>query len=169
MRETPEEIAELQRLFDATLAHINPHMASIVKPKHRLTAAQVCTYLQGTRHVAFSTVNRGGEPRTSPLDSLFLHGRFTLSTGLEATRIAHLRANPACSAVYLEGDRIAVVVNGTVEWIERDHPDHDEIHTAWTDQYESDPYTWGNVIFFRIAPSSMWAYASHPGEFPAEA
>jgi hypothetical protein len=33
-----------------------------------------------------------------------------------ATRIAHLRANAACSAVYMEADRIAVVANGTVEW-----------------------------------------------------
>ena len=85
MRETPEEMAELQRLFDRTMAKINPHFAAIVTPKRRLTAQQVCAYLQGTRIVAFSTVNAKGEPRVSPLDSLFLHGRFTLSTGLEAT------------------------------------------------------------------------------------
>jgi hypothetical protein len=32
------------------------------------------------------------------------------------------------------------------------------------------PYTWGlgDVIFFRIAPISMWACASHPEEFPAD-
>jgi hypothetical protein len=169
MRETPEEIAELQRMFDATLAQINPHFAAIVTPKRRLTAEQVVTHLQGTRHVAFGTVNAKGEPRVSPLDTLFLHGRFTLSTDVAATRIGHLRANPACSAVYLEGDKIAVVANGTVEWIERDHPDHDEIHGAWTANYGSDPYTWGNVILFRVAPTSMWAYAFHPEDFPASA
>ena len=101
------------------------------------------------------------------LDSLFLHGRFTLSTDVKATRIAHLRANAACSAVYMEADRIAVVSNGTVEWITREHIDHDEIHGAWKKQYHSDPYTWGDVLFFRIAPISMWAYAFHPEEFPA--
>jgi putative restriction endonuclease len=52
-------------------------------------------------------------------------------------------------------------------WITREHIDHDEIHAAWTDNYHSDPYTWRNVVLFRIAPISMWAYASHPGEFPA--
>ncbi len=166
MFETEAEIQQLQALFDAHLARANRHMTSIVTPERRLTARQVVTYLQGTKHVAFATVTSRGEPRVSPLDALFIHGRFTLSTGTEATKIAHLRRNPACSAVHVDGDRIAVAVNGVVEWITRDHPDHDEIHEAWTKTYESDPYTWGDVIFFRIQPASMWAYAFKPEEFP---
>jgi uncharacterized pyridoxamine 5'-phosphate oxidase family protein len=167
MRETPEEIAELQRMFDAHLARANPHMTAIVTPERRLTAEQVVAYLQGTRIVALATVSPKGKPRVSPLDSLFLHGRFTLSTDVKATKVAHLRANPACSAVYMEADRIAVVANGTVEWITREHIDHDEIHAAWIRQYHNDPYGWGDVVFFRIAPISMWAYASNPKDFPA--
>jgi hypothetical protein len=66
----------------------------------------------------------------------------------------------------MEGDAVAVVVNGTVEWLERSHPDHDEIHRAWTDQYGNDPYTWGRIAFFRINPSAMWTYASKPKDFP---
>ena len=66
-----------------------------------------------------------------------------------------------------QSDRIAVVANGTVEWIPRKHPDHDEIHRIWSETYESDPYSWGEgVVFFRIQPASMWAYAFHPEEFP---
>jgi len=38
---------------------------------------------------------------------------------------------------------------------------------AWTDTYESDPYIWGNIGSFRLEPASMWAYASHPQDFPA--
>ncbi len=69
--------------------------------------------------------------------------------------------------MHVEGDRIAVAVNGTVEWIRRDHPDHDEIHRQWSANYESDPYSWGDgIVFFRIQPQSMWAYAFHPEEFP---
>jgi hypothetical protein len=66
----------------------------------------------------------------------------------------------------MDGDRIAVVVNGSVEWLTREHPDHGEVHAAWVAQYESDPYSWGNVVLFRINPDSMWAYAFHPDEFP---
>ena len=166
MLETGAELAQLDAMFQAHLARANPHMLAIVTPERRLTARQVATYLQGTKHVAFATVTSKGEPRVSPLDALFIHGRFTLSTDESATKIKHLRRNPACSAVHVVGDRIAVAVNGSVEWITRDHPDHDEIHRAWTANYESDPYGWGNIVFFRIKPDTMWAYAFHPEEFP---
>ena len=144
-------------------------MKAIVTPPRRLSAGQVVAYLEGIRHVAFATVNAKGEPRVSPLDSIFIHGRFTLGTGGEATRVRHLRANPACSAVHMDGDRIAVVVNGTVEWIGREHPDHDQIHRTWTSVQGADPYSLGpDIVLFRIAPASMWAYAFDPGEFPAQ-
>jgi uncharacterized pyridoxamine 5'-phosphate oxidase family protein len=167
MLETEAELAEMQAMFDAHLARANPHMTSIVTPDRRPTARQVARYLTGTKHVAFATVTSRGEPRVSPLDMLFIHGRFTLSTGGGTTKVKHLRANPACSAVHVDGDRIAIVANGTVEWIQHEHPDHEEIHRVWSETYESDPYTWGDgVVFFRIQPTSMWAYASHPEEFP---
>jgi hypothetical protein len=167
MYETEAELVEMQRMFDAHLARANPHMRAIVTPKRRLSARQVVRYLTGIKHVAFASVTPRGEPRVSPLDTLFIHGRFTLSTGGEATKLRHLRANPACSAVHMDADRIAVAVNGHVEWIERDHPDHDEIHQAWQDAYESDPYDWGDgIALFRIEPRTMWAYAFHPEEFP---
>jgi hypothetical protein len=166
MFETEAELEELQRMFDAHMQRANRHMKSIVTPKRRLNARQVATYLQGTKHVAFATVTSKGEPRVSPLDALFIHGRFTMSTGLEATKLKHLRRNPACSLVHVDGDTIAVAANGTVEWIPREHPDHDEIHRAWTENYGSDPYTWGEIAFFRLRPTSMWAYAFKAKDFP---
>lgn len=166
MFETEAELAAIQALLDAHFVHANPHMTAIVTPERRLTARQVATYLRGTKHVAFATVTSKGEPRVSPLDALFIHGRFTVSTAEGATKLAHLRRNPACSAVHMDGDRIAIAVNGEVEWITRDHPDHDEIHAAWTATYESDPYTWGDVVLFRIEPSTMWAYAPNAKDFP---
>lgn len=167
MLETAAEIAELQRLFDTTLGRANRHMLSIVTPERRLSARQAVAYLQGTRHVALATVTPRGEPRVSPLDSLFIHGRFTMGTDAGAARVGNLRANPACSATHIDGDRIAVVVNGTAEWIGRDHPDHDAIHGVWQATYGADPYSLSpNVVLFRIAPVSMWAYASDPSEFP---
>ena len=115
MRETPEEVAGFRALLDRTMADVNPHFASIVTKKNRLTAQQVCAYLQGTRIVAFSTVTQG-RPRVSPAGQpLPPHGRFTLSHRAGGDRIGHLRANPSLSAVYLEGDKVAVVVNGAVE------------------------------------------------------
>ena len=167
MFETPEEIDGLARLLDATLDVANAHMTSIVTPERRLSARQVVAYLHGTRHVALATVTPKGEPRVSPLDALFIHGRFVMGTGGDAARLRNLRANPGCSAVHMDGDRIAVVVNGKVEWVVREHPDHALLIDTWRQIYGIDPYALGSdVTFFRIEPASMWAYAFHPEDFP---
>jgi hypothetical protein len=39
MYETEREVRRLQELLDRTLARANPHLASIVPPERRLTAA----------------------------------------------------------------------------------------------------------------------------------
>src|ERR671914_2860271 len=125
MYETEDDVRRLQELLDRTLAHANPHLTSIVKPERRLTARQVVRYLQGTKHVAFATVNERGEPRVAPLDGVFIRGRFTVSTGGQAARLRHLRANPACSAVHMDGDRVGITVHGRATILEHGDTDVD--------------------------------------------
>ena len=167
MYETEDDLRRLQELLDRTLAHANPHLASIVSPERRLTARQIARYLQGTKHVAFGTVNERGEPRVAPLDGVFIRGRFTVSTGAEAARLRHLRANPACSAAHMDGDTIGIVVHGHATIIARDDDGVEEIEPVWRDIYGSSPFEWGEgVVFMRIEPTSMWAYGFHPENFP---
>ena len=167
MFETDDDVRELQALIDRTFARANPHLAKIVKPERRLTARQVVRYLQGTKHVAFGTVNERGEPRVAPLDGVFISGRFTVSTGGRAARLRHLRANPACSAAHMDGDTIGIVVHGRATIIGRDDEGVEEIEPVWRDIYGSSPFEWGEgVVFMRIEPSSMWAYAFHRENFP---
>ena len=167
MFETEDDIRALQGLLDRTFAHANPHLASIVKRERRLNARQVVRYLQGTKHVAFATVNARGEPRVAPLDGVFIRGRFTVSTGGRAARLEHLRANRACSAAHMDGDVVGIVVHGHAEIIGRDDADVGEIEPIWRDIYGSSPFEWGEgVVFMRIEPSSMWSYAFHRENFP---
>lgn len=167
MRETDAEVEYLQRLMDDTFAGANPHMTSIVTPEKRLRATQVVRYLDGIKYAAFGSVTQAGEPRVSPLDTLFVRGRFTLSTDGSAARVTNLRHNPACSLVHMVGETIAIVVHGSVEWITRDHPDHDEIQSIWSSAYRSDLYSWGSeIVLFRAEPAAMWAYAQRPTKFP---
>jgi uncharacterized pyridoxamine 5'-phosphate oxidase family protein len=167
MFESEGDVRELQALIDRTFAHANPHLASIVKPERRLTAKQVIGYLQGTKHVAFATVNKQGEPRVAPLDGVFIRGRFTVGTGGRAARLQHLRANPACSAAHMDGDTIGIVVHGHATIFGRDDEGVEEIEPVWRDIYGSSPFEWGEgVVLMRIEPSSMWTYASHPENFP---
>jgi uncharacterized pyridoxamine 5'-phosphate oxidase family protein len=167
MFESDDDVVAMQALIDRTFAHANPHLAGIVKPERRLNARQVVRYLQGTKHVAFATVNERGEPRVAPLDGVFVRGRFTVSTGGQAARLRHLRANPACSAAHVDGDTIGIVVHGHATIIGRDDPGADELEPIWRDIYGSSPFEWGDgVVFMRVEPTSMWAYAFHPENFP---
>ena len=167
MFETDSEIDELDALLARTYAHGNSHVLGIVTPERRLSARQVVRYLQGTKHVAFATVNERGEPRVAPLDGVFVHGRFTVSTGGGAARLRHLRANPSCSAVHMDGDTVGIVANGRATIIERGDPAAGELEPVWRDIYGSSPFEWGQgVVFMRIEPTSMWAYAFHPENFP---
>ena len=167
MFETEDDLRKLQALIDRTFASANPHLAKIVKPERRLTAQQVVRYLQGTKHVAFATVNERGEPRVAPLDGVFIRGRFTVSTGGRAARLRHLRANPACSATHVDGDTIGIVVNGHATVIGAGDEGVDEIEPVWRDVYGSSPFEWGEgVVLMRIETTSMWAYAFHPENFP---
>jgi uncharacterized pyridoxamine 5'-phosphate oxidase family protein len=167
MFESENEIRELQALMDRTIARANPHLLGIVKPERQLNARQVTRYLQGTKHVAFATVNERAEPRVAPLDGVFVHGRFTVSTGGRAARLRHLRANPACSATHMDGDTIGIVVHGHATIIGQGDEGVDELEPVWRDIYGSSPFEWGEgVVFMRIEPTSMWAYAFHPENFP---
>ena len=167
MFETDAEIDELDALLARTYAHANTHLTRIVKPERRLNAHQVVRYLQGTKHVAFATVNERGEPRVAPLDGVFLHGRFTVSTGGDAARLRHLRANAACSATHMDGDTVGIVVHGHATIIGREDADGVALESIWRAIYGSSPFEWGEgVVFMRIEPTSMWAYAFHHEKFP---
>jgi uncharacterized pyridoxamine 5'-phosphate oxidase family protein len=167
MLESEDDVRALQALLDRTFAQANPHLTSIVKPERRLNARQVVRYLQGTKHVAFATVNARGEPRVAPLDGVFIHGRFTVSTGGSAARLRHLRANPACSAAHMDGDTVGIVAHGHATVIGRDEPGVEEIEPVWREIYGSSPFEWGEgVVFMRLEPTSMWAYAFRAYEFP---
>ena len=103
----------------------------------------------------------------APLDGVFIRGRFTVSTGREAARLRHLRANPACSAAHMDGDIVGIVAHGHATVIGRDDEGVDEIEPVWREIYGSSPFSWGEgVVFMRVEPTSMWAYAFHAENFP---
>jgi uncharacterized pyridoxamine 5'-phosphate oxidase family protein len=167
MYESENDIEALQTLIDRTFSHAKPHLAGIVKPERRLSARQIVRYLQGTKHVAFATVNERGEPRVAPLDGVFIRGQLTVSTGGQAARLKHLRANPACSAAHFDGDTIGIVIHGHATIIGRDDEGVEAIEPIWREIYGSSPFEWGDgVAFMRVEASSMWGYASEPGSFP---
>jgi len=67
MRETSEELNELQALLEASLSQSTTHLRSIVAER-KLSAEQLTQVLTGMCTLAVSTVTAKGEPRISGAD-----------------------------------------------------------------------------------------------------
>jgi general stress protein 26 len=167
VHETDEEITDLQRLLDASIGRASGHLTGIVTDDHRLDARQLVTELTGMKVLVLATVTARGEPRTSCVDGHFVHGRWLFGTAATAIKVKHMRARPAVSATYVDGERIGVFTHGTAHVVS-EGPEFEKHNAYFTDYYGSDPQTWDEtgVVYATIEPSWMVAYASDPASFP---
>ena len=135
MLETPEEMANLQALLDASMATAGPHLRDIITDERRLSAGQLTERLQGMRLLVLATVTTDGRPLAGPVDGYFLHGTFWFSSGRDAVRTHHLAQRPACSAAHLPGEALAVTVHGRAELFGLEDPALGELRQAMLDEY----------------------------------
>jgi hypothetical protein len=173
MFETDAEIAAIQSLLDASLSRSTEHLQSIITPGERtLTADQVCLACRGMCTLAISTVTATCEPRVSAVDGHLLHGRWYFSTARGAAKARHLAARPAVSIAFLRGEDIGVFAHGTAQPMNPaggpDDPDWPALLAYMTDYYESSPLSWGDVVYYRLIPSWMVAFASDPADLMAK-
>jgi general stress protein 26 len=135
MLETPEEMANLQALLNASMASAGPHLRDIITDERRLSAEQLTERLQGMRLLVLATVTADGRPLTGPVDGYFLHGTFWFSTGTGSVRRRHLARRPACSATHLPGDELSVTVHGKAEVRALGDPANADLLQAMLDEY----------------------------------
>jgi len=135
MFETPDELADLQALLDASMEAAGPHLRGIISDDRRLSAAELCQRLTGMRLLVLATVTADGRPLVGPVDGYFLHGAFHVSSGRSSVRMAHLAARPAVSATHLPDDSLAVTVHGRAERYELDDPTRPELRQAMLEHY----------------------------------
>src|SRR4051812_21542581 len=163
MRETSEELNELQVLLDASLSRSTAHLRSIFTER-TLTAEQLTRILTGMCTLALSAVTAKGEPRISGVDGHFLHGKWHFGTARNAAKARHLAARPAASAAHLRGEDLGVFTHGTVEIL---NPEEGEPAADWPgllayfkDFYGDDAFDWDNeVVYYRLHPHWMTVYA----------
>lgn len=160
MRESDDELRDLQDLLDRSHGGASEHLRSIIGAEQTLTARELAGLLTGMRVVSLATVTAGGEPRISAMDGHFLHGRWTISTSRSSPKGRQVQARPAVSLACIEGEEVAVFTHGHVELLGEDHPDFDEVHEHWTRHYGSSPLSWGDVILMRVEPTWMVGYAA---------
>ncbi|MFB4278455.1 MULTISPECIES: pyridoxamine 5'-phosphate oxidase family protein [unclassified Nonomuraea] len=164
MRETPEDLKELQALLDASLSRSTSHLRSIINTERTLTAEQLTQVLTGMCTLALSTVTAKGEPRISGVDGHFLHGKWHFGTARGAAKARHLAARPAVSAAHMRGEDLGVFTHGTVEIL---NPQRGERAADWPDLrayvkdfYGDDFFDWDNdVVYYRLQPHWMTVYA----------
>ncbi len=112
MQETPEDLAALQELLDASYASAGEHLLRIHTPERRLSAEQVAERLQGMVLLALATSTADGRPIVGPVDSIFFRGAFVFGSSPDSIRFRHIRARPAVSATHLPGEELSVTVHG---------------------------------------------------------
>ena len=122
MNETPEDLAELQRLLDESAAAAGGHLRSIFDEEHRTSAERLAALLIGVNVLDLATVTARGEPRVAPVDGLFYRGRWWFGSSPESARFRHLRQRPAVSACHTRGEEFAVIVHGHATVIDIEDP-----------------------------------------------
>jgi Pyridoxamine 5'-phosphate oxidase len=166
MRETPEELDDLQQLLDRSAAGAGEHLRGIITGERRLAAAQLTGQLPGMRLLVVATVTADGRPLAGPVDGYFLHGTFWFSSGRSSVRMRHLAARPAVSATHLPGDELAVTVHGRAELFDLRDPARGELRQAMLDHYlplQGPRFeTWldeSDAMGARIVPEKMFTFA----------
>src|SRR5262245_33444161 len=167
MKETPEELAGLQRLLDESISSSGAHLTGIVTPPRRLSARQLVAALTGMKVLVVATVTAAGEPRTSCVDGHFLHGTWMFGTDAKAHKARHLRARPAVSVTHADGERMAAFTHGRAEYITERDPGFWPYEEHFIAHYGSSPRDWGpDPVFVRVRPTWMVGYAMNAAEFP---
>ncbi len=157
MHETPADLADLDRVLDASHAGGGSHLRDIFQDDRRLSAAQLSELLTGVQILSLATVTADCRPLAGAVDGLFYKGRFHFGSSPVSVRFAHLRARPHVSATHLRGEELAIVVHGTAHEIDVHAPEHEGFlalleatYPGWSDWAEEAPYA-------RIEPRKMFA------------
>jgi nitroimidazol reductase NimA-like FMN-containing flavoprotein (pyridoxamine 5'-phosphate oxidase superfamily) len=118
MRETNEDLANLQRLLDDSYTTGGTHLREVITQERRLDATSLCAELVGMRLLVLATVTANGRPIASPVDGIFYRGSFYFGSSPESIRFKHIAQRRAVSATHLPGEELAVTVHGTAEPID---------------------------------------------------
>ncbi len=164
MHETPDDLAALQELLDASYASAGEHLRSIITPERRLTAEQVAGALTGMRLLALATVTADGRPIVGPVDGVFLRGAFHFGSSPDSVRFRHIRARPQVSATHLPGEELAVTVHGRAAGVDVRAPEGAELRRCLLEVYvprygpEWEEFLDSGPVYARIEADRMFTF-----------
>ena len=136
--ETPEDLAELQRLLDESHAAAGTHLLRIFSDERRVSSADLPERLAGIQVLALATVTAAGEPRVAPVDGHFYRGRFYFGSAADSLRFRNIRERPSVSATVTHGEEFAVVVHGNAVEVDPRAPENSDFRAFLDEQYKGD-------------------------------
>jgi hypothetical protein len=160
--ETPEDIAELQRVLDRSHASAGVHLQRIFSEERRVPAAELPGRLQGVQVLALATVTARGEPRVAPVDGHLYRGKIWFGSAPDSMRFRHIRARPSVSATITHGEDFALVVHGVAHEIDYDAPEHEGFRAYLTEVYDGTGWARGNPYAW-IEPWRMYTFGGVGG------
>lgn len=155
--ETPEDLAELQRVLDESHASAGEHLQRIFSEERRVSAAELPDRLRGVQVLALATVTARGEPRVAPVDGHLYRGRIWFGSAPDSMRFRHIRARPSVSAAITHGEEFALVVHGTAHEVDYDAPEHEGFREYLTEVYGDTSWARGNPYAW-IEPWRMYTF-----------
>jgi hypothetical protein len=166
MRETPQELAALQSLIDASFAAASEHLRSIMAPERRLSAERIVADVPSPAVLNLATVTRRGEPRISAVDGHLLHGRWYFTTAGNSPKAVQLAARPPVSASYTPRDGYGIFCHGDAVLVDGD--ERSELIDHCTRVYGASPETFGEgIAYVRIEPKWLVGFAFSEEEMAA--
>ena len=164
MRETSEDLAELQALLDRSYEGAGPHLLSIITPDRRPAAEQLVSRLTGMTLLALATVSSDGRPFVGPVDGIFFRGAFHFSSSPESVRLRHIAERPFVSATHLPGEEFAVTVHGRAVVLDMHAPQNLELRATLLDIYgprygnDWEDFLDSGPVYARIDAEKMFAF-----------
>jgi nitroimidazol reductase NimA-like FMN-containing flavoprotein (pyridoxamine 5'-phosphate oxidase superfamily) len=164
MHETPEDLAELQRLLDASYETAGAHLREIITHDRRLDAHALVDKLQGMRVLVVATVTKDGRPIAGPVDGVFYRGSFCFGSSPDSVRFRHIRRRPAVSATHVPGEEFSVTVHGVAEPIDLSSVEHAGFRQTLLDIYtprygpEWETFLDSGPVYARIRAERMFTF-----------
>ena len=167
VRETADELVELQGRLDDALARGGEHLRDTLPPDWSPPALEVCDRLQGMCLATLSTVTSDGRPIGAPVDGFFVHGRWWFGTAHSAVRLRHIARSPWVSITHVPSEQFALTVHGTAALVDLTDPSdsrHADVREVMLDFYVprhgeafADNFT-GAAQYVRVDPVRVIAY-----------
>lgn len=164
MYETPEELANLQRLLDRSYERAGGHLLGIHTPDRRLSAEQLTERLRGMCLLTLATTTRDGRPLTGAVDGFFYRGAFWFGSAPNSLRFRHIRERPSVSATYLPGEQLGVTVHGAAHPVDLALPEHAGFRDYCIEFYGDAWNDWGvdsaepGAVYARIDATRMFTF-----------